>query len=84
MYRLSRATPLSYGFVATLYYAPELQGELGPFVQQELKAPDQQAAIQEAQEWVRERHKPPYKYVRLKVRRGDQVVHDQPINDRNQ
>ena len=71
-------------FVATLYYAPELPGEPEPFVQQELKANDERAAIREAQEWMRDRHKPPYRYVRLKVRNGDEVIHDEPVNDLSQ
>jgi hypothetical protein len=71
------------GFVATLYFAPEKQGEVGHWDQQELKASDERAAQEEADEWVRNRHKSPYKAIRLVLRHGEREVSNKPINDLN-
>lgn len=71
------------GFVATLYFAPEIQGELGPFIQHELKASDERAAQEEAEEWLRDRPKSPYKAIRLILRHGKREVFSTPINDLN-
>ena len=68
-------------FVATLYYAPELRGDLEPFLHHELKGADEATAHKEARDWVRERPKPPYKYVRLIVRRDGHETLNEPIND---
>ncbi len=71
------------GFVATLYFAPETVGELETFDQRELKASDERAAQEEADEWVRNRHKSPYKAIRLVLRQGEREVSNKPINDLN-
>jgi hypothetical protein len=71
------------GFVATLYFAPEIQGELETFDQQELKASDERAAQEEAAEWLRNRPKSPYKAIRLVLRHGKREVSNKPINDLN-
>ena len=71
------------GFVATLYFAPEIQGELETFDQQELKASDERAAQKEADEWLRNRPKSPYKAIRLVLRHGKREVSNKPINDLN-
>jgi hypothetical protein len=71
------------GFVATLYLAPEIQGELETFDKQELKASDERAAQEEADEWVRNRPKSPYKAIRLVLRFGKREVSNKPINDLN-
>ena len=71
------------GFVATLYFATEIQGELETFDQQELKASDERAAQKEADEWLRNRPKSPYKAIRLVLRHGKREVSNKPINDLN-
>jgi hypothetical protein len=68
-------------FVATLYHEPELKGDLEPFLHRELKGADEVAAHQEARDWVRDRPKSPYKYVRLIVRRDGHETLNVPIND---
>ena len=71
------------GFIATIYFAPEIQGEREPFIPQELKASDERAAQAEAEEWLRNRPKPPYKLTRLVLKHGGREVSNRPINDLN-